>query len=88
MLTGRTECTFIDDEKIRGALEEGGARYSPAAVRDVLAKARELQGLELEELAALLWVEDLALEEEIYAVARKIKETIYGKRLVFFALCM
>lgn len=84
MLTGRTECTFIDDEKIRGALEEG-ARYSPAAVRDVLAKARELQGLELEELAALLWVEDLALEEEIYAVARKIKETIYGKRLVFFA---
>lgn len=84
MLAGRTECTFIDNSKIREALEEG-ARYSPAGVRDVLEKARKLRGLEARELAALLWVDDPALIEEIYATAREIKETIYGKRLVFFA---
>jgi 2-iminoacetate synthase len=84
VLAGRAECTFIEDRKIREALEEG-KRYSPAAVRDVLAKARKLRGLETRELAALLWVDDPDLIEEIYAVAREIKETIYGKRLVFFA---
>ncbi len=84
MLRDRTACTFIDDEKISKALE-AGALYSPQAVRDILTKARELRGLELEELAALLWVDDPELVEEIYTTARDIKETIYGKRLVFFA---
>jgi 2-iminoacetate synthase len=80
----KTECTFINDEKIRAALQKG-TQYSSQAVRDILAKAQKLQGLELEELAALLWVDEPELIEEIYTVARKIKETIYGKRLVFFA---
>lgn len=80
----KEKATFIDDEKIRAALQKG-VEYSPQAVRDVLAKAGKLQGLELEELAALLWVDEPELIEEIYTVARKIKETIYGKRLVFFA---
>lgn len=84
MSKDRYECSFIDDAKIHRALAKG-TRYSPGAVRDVLTKAQELKGLELEELAALLWVDDPELIEEIYAVARKIKETIYGKRLVFFA---
>ena len=78
------KATFISDEEIRAALQKG-AKYSPLAIRDVMAKAQELKGLELEELAALLWVDEPELIEEIYAVARKIKETIYGKRLVFFA---
>jgi len=76
--------SFIDEKKIWEALEKG-KRYSRAAVRDVLSKAMELKGLDLEELAALLWVDDPELEEEIYSCARKIKEQIYGKRLVFFA---
>ncbi|HOI36207.1 MAG TPA: [FeFe] hydrogenase H-cluster radical SAM maturase HydG [Bacillota bacterium] len=78
------ECTFIDDKTIARALKQGKC-YSPTAVRDVLAKSLELHGLDLEELAALLWVDDSELLEEVYAAARKIKETIYGKRLVFFA---
>ena len=84
MIRDRVECTFIDDERIGSALEQG-RRYSPAAVRDVLAKSLELHGLDLEELAALLWVDDSELLEEVCAAARKIKETVYGKRLVFFA---
>lgn len=80
----KEKATFINDEEIRAALQKG-AEYSPQAVRDVLEKAQKLQGLDLEELAALLWVDEPELIEEIYAGARKIKETIYGKRLVFFA---
>ncbi len=80
----KEKATFINDEEIRAALQKG-AKYSPLAIRDVMAKAQELEGLELEELAALLWVDEPELIEETYAVARKIKETIYGKRLVFFA---
>ena len=80
----KEKATFINDGEIRAALEKGAA-YSPQAVRDVLAKAQKLEGLELEELAALLWVDEHELVEEIYTVARKIKEAIYGKRLVFFA---
>ncbi|HAI86069.1 MAG TPA: [FeFe] hydrogenase H-cluster radical SAM maturase HydG, partial [Firmicutes bacterium] len=64
MTQDRVECTFIDDEKIGRALKQG-RRYSPAAVRDVLAKSLELRGLDLEELAALLRVDDSELLEEV-----------------------
>jgi 2-iminoacetate synthase len=82
--TERQEATFIDEQRIVEVLE-AGKRYSPAAIRDVVSKSLELKGLDLEELAALLWVDDPELEHEIYSAARKIKEHIYGKRLVFFA---
>lgn len=84
MKPGWKEATFIDEEKIIQALEEG-KRYSASAIRDVVSKALELKGLNLEELAALLWVDDPELEHEIYSAARRVKEQIYGKRLVFFA---
>ena len=54
---GRQTATFIDEQKIVEALE-AGKRYSPSAVRDVVAKSLEIKGLDLEELAALLWVDD------------------------------
>jgi len=82
--TERQEATFIDEQRIVEVLE-AGKRYSPSAIRDVVSKSLELKGLELEQLAALLWVDDPELENEIYSAARKIKEHIYGKRLVFFA---
>ncbi len=84
MRTERQEATFIDEQRIVEVLE-AGKRYSPSAIRDVVSKSLELKGLELEQLAALLWVDDPELENEIYSAARKIKEHIYGKRLVFFA---
>jgi 2-iminoacetate synthase len=54
-------------------------------VRDLLAKARLLKGLTLEDMAALLEVEDDTLLEEIFHTAREIKELIYGNRIVLFA---
>ncbi len=56
-----------------------------AQVRDVLAKARELRGLSLEDVAVLAPVSDPNLLSELFAAARYVKETIYGQRLVIFA---
>ena len=79
-----TEASFVDERRLWDALENG-KRYSEAGVREVLAKSTELRGLDLPELAALLQVEDEDLVQEIFHTARKVKESIYGKRLVFFA---
>ncbi len=51
----------------------------------MLEKARRLQGLTLEEVAVLLQNQDASLDEELFAVARGIKDAIYGNRIVLFA---
>jgi len=56
-----------------------------AEVDAILRKARALQGLSHEELAALLALEDTRLLEDVFAAAREVKEKVYGKRIVFFA---
>ena len=76
--------SFIDEDLIWESLERG-KRYSRKAIEDVLAKAAELQGLDPEELGALLWLDDPELLDRVFHVAREVKEKIYGKRLVFFA---
>lgn len=78
------KAAVIDERAISDALERG-KKFSANAVRDVLAKAMEMKGVDLDELAALIQADDADTVAEIYASARKVKETIYGKRLVFFA---
>jgi 2-iminoacetate synthase len=75
---------FINPEEIDGLLTKR-SRPAPGKVRELLAKARELRGLSLEDVACLSLVEDPELLAEIFATARKAKEEIYGSRLVFFA---
>lgn len=75
---------FINPEEIEGIL---APRPRPAAsrVRELLIKAREMQGLTMDEVACLSFVESPELLEEIFSTAKKIKEEIYGSRLVLFA---
>ncbi|WP_371873756.1 radical SAM protein, partial [Shewanella algae] len=75
---------FIDDDAIWGLLNNN-RQPSPDTVRQVLEKARRLQGLTLEEVAVLLQNQDASLDEELFAVARGIKDAIYGNRIVLFA---
>ena len=56
-----------------------------AKIREVLAKARELKGLNLADVAVLCQIASEDLIEELYATARWVKEQIYGKRMVLFA---
>ena len=75
---------FIDEAKIKETLEEARS-YRSRRVRDALAKARELKGLDAPEIAALMEVDDPVLLDELFSIARWVKEEIYGNRLVLFA---
>lgn len=54
-------------------------------VEVILDKALQLKGLSLEDSAELLNVEDEVTLKKIFKAAKKLKETIYGKRIVMFA---
>lgn len=74
----------IDAAAIHAALDRHAAA-TPALVRDILAKARELNGLDDQDVAVLLANEDDDLDQEICAAASEVKRSIYGNRLVLFA---
>ena len=74
---------FIDREKLYGLIE--GAAPSEAELQQILNKALELKGLGLEDVAALLRVTNHDQIYEIMETAKKVKQDIYGKRLVLFA---
>jgi hypothetical protein len=61
------------------------ARPDPARVREVLAKSLSKKRLEPEETAVLLAINDPSLWQEVFAAARKLKNDVYGNRIVLFA---
>ncbi|MDD2401739.1 MAG: [FeFe] hydrogenase H-cluster radical SAM maturase HydG [Clostridia bacterium] len=75
---------FINDEEIINHLERC-KNPDPIEIREIFAKSRAKNRLEPEETAKLLQLEDPDLIEEMYALAREIKEDVYGDRIVFFA---
>ncbi len=79
-----TDTVPIDDGAIAATLERH--RHADAAlVREVLAKARQMNGLEGEDMAALMTISDPELLGELFAAAQHVKNSIYGRRLVLFA---
>ncbi len=75
---------FIDHAKIFSFLES--ARPPDASeTADILAKARQLKGLDYAEAARLLLIDDGESLAELFAAALFAKSEIYGKRLVLFA---
>ncbi|MCL2647778.1 MAG: [FeFe] hydrogenase H-cluster radical SAM maturase HydG [Phycisphaerales bacterium] len=75
---------FIAEGGIHATLD-AAKRSSAARVREVLAKAREMKGLSLEEMAVLMAIDTPELEQELYKTGKWIKDEIYGDRLVLFA---
>ncbi|MBO5697500.1 MAG: [FeFe] hydrogenase H-cluster radical SAM maturase HydG [Alistipes sp.] len=77
---------FIHDGEIRATLEYGREhRNDRALIDEILAKAEEGNGISHREAAVLIEIEDKEVEERIFAIARKLKERIYGNRIVMFA---
>ncbi len=74
---------FIDRDKLYGLLD----RQAPSdhELNEILNKALKLHGLNLEDVATLLCVNDSCQIEKIMHTAHLVKEEIYGKRLVLFA---
>lgn len=74
---------FIDDAKIQDLVDN--TVEDAGKVREILAKSLEKKPLSVEETAALLAVKSPDLLEEIYNTARKLKNDVYGNRIVLFA---
>ena len=75
---------FINEIEIASILERN-QRPDPAKVSAVLNKAKEMKGLDLEDVAVLSNICDPMQLFELFEEANHIKEKIYGKRLVIFA---
>lgn len=74
---------FIDTQEIEDILMS--AESTPSKVRAVIRKAQDKQRLSLHEQAILLQTKDEQLIEEIKEGAARLKDEIYGKRVVLFA---
>lgn len=74
----------IDEEAINRILDNT-KNPSKETILNILCKASKKNGLNLQEVSYLLNVEDPELIEEMFRTSSKIKEEIYGERLVFFA---
>ena len=80
-----TPSTPLIDEAAIGRTLATAPAGSAAQVRAVLAKARQLEGLDADDVAVLMTVEEPELRDELLAAARWVKNEIYGSRLVLFA---
>lgn len=77
---------FIHDGEIRATLQYAHEhRNDKALIEDILTKAEKGKGISHREAAVLIEVNDKEIEERMYAIARRLKEHIYGNRIVMFA---
>jgi len=77
------DVSWLDDAAITRTLERY-AKENVGKIGEALAKARELQGLDHDDVAALMHVESPELLDELFSTARWVKKEIYGNRLVLF----
>lgn len=77
---------FLDENIINKIISDAEKKSENSEiVREILKKAEKAEGITDEEAAILLSIKDENLLEEMYTVSKKIKEKIYGKRIVMFA---
>jgi len=75
---------FVDEGLIWDELERNGDP-ADSRIREIMAKSLELERLDPSETAALLGCRDPGLWEEMYSAGLRIKQKVYGRRIVFFA---
>ena len=77
---------FIHDGEICATLEFAREhRDDKALIEEILDKAELGKGITHREAAVLIEARDKEIEERIYGIARRLKERIYGNRIVMFA---
>jgi 2-iminoacetate synthase len=75
---------IINEEMIEKTLKKAQNADS-AAISQVLDKALKMKGLDADDVAALMTISDPELLSRLFQTAEKVKEVIYGRRLVVFA---
>ena len=83
-MTDVSAVAWLDETIIADALRQAETK-DPAHVSSILDKARQLKGLNLEDVAALAAVTNADLLAAMFEAARFVKDEIYGQRIVFFA---
>lgn len=78
------QATYVNEALIEQALATG-KQADAGRIRAIFEKARAMKGLDFDETAALIAIEDEGLMEELFETARSIKQEIYGSRIVMFA---
>ena len=75
---------FIDEPYMNQLLEQA-KQTEKAEITRILDKADRFEGLTHQEVAALLMLEDKEQLQRMFSIAYKIKQHIYGNRIVMFA---
>ncbi|MFC1496736.1 [FeFe] hydrogenase H-cluster radical SAM maturase HydG [Candidatus Margulisiibacteriota bacterium] len=75
--------SFVNEDKIKKYLT--AAEPSKNQIKAIIQKSLSKKRLELPEVAALLNILDRDLLQEVFDGAKKLKEKIYGNRIVIFA---
>jgi 2-iminoacetate synthase len=76
--------SFIQEKRVWNLLHD--ADNPPLKrVKKIIDKSKRLQGLTPEEVATLLQCQDEKMIQYLFKTAKRVKEMIYGKRLVLFA---
>ena len=77
---------FINDREIRDTMEYAKANcHNSELVFSLLERAEDCKGLTHREAAVLLECSIPEANEKIKSLARKIKQKLYGNRIVMFA---
>lgn len=74
--------SIIEVGKINSYLD---TRYDKSKIDKILDKAFDLKGLDNDEIAALLNLEDETSIQKLFEAAKTIKERIFGREIEFFA---
>lgn len=75
---------FIDEPLINSLIDEN-IEEDPILCREIFAKSKEKNPLNLQDTAALMAIKSPELTRELFETARELKRDIYGKRIVIFA---
>jgi len=76
---------YIDERKIEVLLKESQLKLNEKRLDSILEKSLKLERLSLEDVALLLSVDEPEVVEKIFQTAARVKNAIYGKRVVLFA---
>ena len=74
----------VDENAIQQTLDNARG-HDYVQVREILAKAALMKGLSMEDVSHLMDITEPDLLDELYHTAKKVKEEIYGNRIVLFA---
>lgn len=75
---------ILEEQRVEKILQDKGS-VTEQEFSDILEKAKQKKGLDIEDVGALLNIEDEKLLERLFETARQVKQEIYGNRLVLFA---